>query len=412
MTLDPIRIVKRIASRALRLTVDGRIFRALAPHSPPAEPGKRPQIAICSLISNLGDTVMVFPLLDELRRHHPELEIHLFTSGAGRIVACHPAVDHLYVMDRGSIDRSRLYPASSVFAILRWWRRELRSLRFDTIVVLRGGVDPFHSHHLAWLLGGRERIAYSTTLEPERPEFQFHVSPLFTSEVTEMREVHEVNRGFEVLQLAGLLETPIDLKRTVESLVDLGQSPTAKHYRSTLGLLDRPYAVISPGASVPRRAWPAEQFAELARREFLARGWLPVIVGGADVSAAAETISASFQGNALNLTGKTSFEQLAAICAGAKCFLGNDSGTAHLAGACGVPTLIATAFARSGQPTHHASPRRSHPLGPYVAVVQPESQLAPCVSECIAPEVHCIGQITVDEMQFALRALLRDAGNP
>jgi hypothetical protein len=123
MTLDPIRIVKRIASRALRLTVDGRIFRALAPHSPPAEPGKRLQLAVCDLISNLGDKVMVFPLLDELRRRHPEIEIHFFTSGAGRIVACHPAVDHLYVMDRGGIDRSQLYPASSVFNLLRWWRR-------------------------------------------------------------------------------------------------------------------------------------------------------------------------------------------------------------------------------------------------------------------------------------------------
>jgi ADP-heptose:LPS heptosyltransferase len=226
-----------------------------------------------------------------------------------------------------------------------------------------------------------------------------------------MNGVHEVSRGSEVLQLAGLLRNPVDIHQPVESMLAIARSQAARTYLKELGLLSRPYAVIGPGAAVPRRVWPAARFAELAHQELLPRGWQVVIVGGPE-TAAVETVRALLGEDVLDLTGKTNFEQLTAVCGGAQCFLGNDSGTSHVAGACGVPTLIVTAFARSGRPTHHASPNRSHPLGPWVAVVQPERQAAPCTTECLAEEVHCIGQVTVQETQTVLRNLLeRRTGN-
>jgi len=398
------KFLKRVLHRGFNFVTAGRFFRFYAPQSPPAPPNRRRSLAICDLIPHLGDKVMIFRLLDAVRSENPDLEISYFTPAAGRFIGLHPAVDHLYLIKDANANRGRI-PRPFLFDVLHWWWLELQSLRFDTVVVLRGGVEPWFSRHLAWLLGGRIRVGYSPRLEPERYSFQPDTASLFTAEITEMKGVHEVSRGSEVLQLAGLLRDPVDIHQPVESILAIAQSQASRTYLKELGLLDRPYAVIGPGAAAPRRLWPASRFAELARRELLPRGWRVVLVGGPE-TAAAKTIRDLIGEDVLDLTGKTDFEQLTAVCGAAHCFLGNDSGTSHVAGACGVPTLIVTAFARSGRPTHHASPNRSHPLGPWVAVVQPENQIAPCRTECVAEEVHCIEQVTVQEMQFHLQKLL------
>ena len=86
--------------------------------------------------------------------------------------------------------------------------------------------------------------------------------------------------------------------------------------------------------------------------------------------------------------------------------MGNDSGPSHIAGACGVPTLVVTASASSSPVTHHASPARSLPVGPFVGVVQPKVQLLPCETECTATEAHCIEQVTVEEATLELQKVL------
>jgi ADP-heptose:LPS heptosyltransferase len=407
MAFNPL---KRLVRSIFNFTISGRFFRRLAPQSPPAAPGGRRQLAIVDLIPNLGDKVMMFPIIDALHRENPDLEISYFTAGAGRLIASHPGIDHLYtVEDRPANGRPFRDPIFFLI-VLRWWNQKLRDLRFHTVVVLRGGVEPWFSHHLAWLLGGDRRVAYSTRLEPERSEREYGVSPLFTDEVKEIRGVHEVSRAAEVLQLAGLLRHGIDVKQPVDSLVAIARGAASQSYLEELNLSGRPYAVVAPGAAAARRMWPAQNFAEVFQADPVRRGWPLVIVGGPEMANVARRIRDSVAGEILDLTGKTSFEQLVAVCGGAQCFLGNDSGTSHVAGACGTPTLIVTAFAHSGEPSHHASPKRSHPVGPWVAVVQPEHQLLPCTTECVATGVHCIGLVTVDEVARALHGLLEESG--
>jgi ADP-heptose:LPS heptosyltransferase len=397
--------LKRLVRNGFRFGVSGRFFRILAPQSPPASPGKPHKLAIVDMIPHLGDKVMIFPLIDALRRENTDLEISYFTSSGGRQIESHPHIDHVYAMPQRSKGGTPVYPLFFL-SILRWWNRDLRPLRFHTVVVLRGGVEPFFSHHLAWMLGGNKRVAYSTLLEPEHSESEFGVSPLFTDEVKQMHGVHEVTRGSEVLQLAGLLHHPVDLHQPVESLLTIASSAASQSYLKELGLHNRPYAVVAPGASAKRRAWPADRFGAVVKLELLPRGWLPVVVGGPETAEAAGIIRESAGGQVLNLTGKTTFEQLVAICGHARCFLGNDSGTSHVAGACGTPTVIVTAFAHDSLPTHHASPLRSHPVGPFVAILQPKKQIPPCTTECLATDVHCIGEIGVEQMAEALDDLL------
>ena len=383
----------------------GSNFRRYAPQAAPAEPGERHQLAICNLIPNLGDTVMMFPLLDALRKENPDLEISLFTQGTGRFIGVHSAIDHLYVIEAPP-SNTLLAKVPPLARIIAWWWKHWRHLRFHTVVVLRGGVEPYRSHHLAWLLGGSRRIAYSPKLEPELPAYQYDVTPLFTDEVTEMQGIHEVTRGNEVLQIAGLLKGIVPIKEPVVSLLSIARSTAASNYRRQIGLEDLPYAVIALGASIARRAWPVSAFAELTRRQLSNQNLRIVLVGGTELAPAALEFRKLVGGNVLDLTGSTNFEQLIAVCGKAICFIGNDSGPAHIAGACGVPTLVITAFAKSSRVSHHASPVRSHPLGPFVMVVQPKEQLSGCETQCIATEPHCILEVTIEETSLALQELL------
>ena len=405
MARKVLRPLTRHLPAALRFILRGEVFRIWAPQSAAARGDGRLRVAICDLIPNLGDKIMMFPVLDALRQARPEIEISYFTSGLGPLIGSHPAVDHLYVVDPATLAQGRFQPASRVFSLIRWWRRELRELRFDVVVVLRGGVEPFNSHHLAWLLGGRRRVGYDPALEPERAEYDFNISPLFSSLVMKRNGIHEVQRSCEVLQLAGLLDQPVDLSRPVDSLLDIAARPEATEFLARHGLVDRPFAIVSPGSSLPRKNWPVENFAEVARQDFLPRGWLPVVVGGPEVAGAAKELLEAI-GEGIDLTGKTSFIELVAVCAAARCFVGNDSGTAHIAGACAVPTVVVTSFASSGRPTHFASIARCHPVGPRVRIVQPERQLAPCAEECIAETQHCIRQVSAQDVTNAVSALL------
>lgn len=398
--------LKRSLQHWSKRFVTGEQFKRFTTPNPPAEPGFRKRIALCYLIPSLGDIVMLFPLLDALHNEQPNIEITAFVAGAGKILTQHPAITKLY--ERPPRTRIGLYfwPLADVASLWLWWRRELRGQRFDLCILPRGGVDPFYSAHLAWLLGGRHRVGYTSIVEPERAGSDLHPSPLFTEEVRRMNDVHEIQRGAEVLQLAGLLPGPIDLAQPSASLLAIARSPAAQHFISTLPDLSRPYFVLSPGASVRYREWPADRYAAVARH-YVARGWTPVVVGGAEVRSAANRIAAELPVPPVDLTGRTDFAQLAAVLAGARCFFGNDSGTGHLAGVLGTPVVILSSYAVSSPASHQISPQRSRPAGPWQTILQPDHPLPPCGIECSFDRPHCITQIDVPRVLAAIEELLK-----
>jgi ADP-heptose:LPS heptosyltransferase len=385
----------------------GERFKLYMRPGPVPKPGPKLRIAVCYLIPNLGDAVMVFPLVDAIRKENPEAEITCFTYGnGGAILGKHPAINHHYNLTLTKSWRQKFYPANVIYDIWLWRRRNFCNLEFDVCVMPRGGSDPFYSAHLAWMIGGRERVGFSSEVEPERTEGDLHAAPLLTKKIERIDAVHEVGRGSEVLMLAGLIKDQIDLEQPVASLLEIAHGAEGQNFISGFPELRRPYAIVAPGASVSRRQWPSSRFAELAEKEIVSRGWVPVFVGGPEIAVTCAEICERLGGRSLNLAGLTDFQQLTAVSAGAQCFIGNDSGTAHVAGGCGIPTLIVTAFAKTSLFSHHSSPLRSRPVGPYTAVVQPLEQMPPCVKECLAEEPQCILQVGVEEMRTALNDLL------
>ena len=104
-----------------------------------------------------------------------------------------------------------------------------------------------------------------------------------------------------------------------------------------------------PATGGTGKAWPAESFAELARRAVSA-GMAPVVVWGPGERALAEGIAAA-GGRGVALAPATSIPELAVLLSGCAAVVGGDTGPIHLAASLGVPTVavfVATDPARNG----------------------------------------------------------------
>jgi ADP-heptose:LPS heptosyltransferase len=100
------------------------------------------------------------------------------------------------------------------------------------------------------------------------------------------------------------------------------------------------YAILVPGAAPHRAAkrWPAERFGALGKH-LVARGNLPIVVGTRREAPLAEVIRRTCP-EAVDLTGRTTITDIAAISARAAIAIGNDTGPMHLAAAVGCRSVV------------------------------------------------------------------------
>jgi ADP-heptose:LPS heptosyltransferase len=141
-------------------------------------------------------------------------------------------------------------------------------------------------------------------------------------------DVHEVERSLSLVATLGY-ELPGGDERRLE-ITRTGRANPAG---------DGPYVVVHPGASVPARRWPAENHARLVEL-LIATGRHVVVTGGPDERQLGRFIAADA---ALDLSGRTTFAELAEVLAGASVVVCGNTGPAHLAAAVG--TSVVSLFA-------------------------------------------------------------------
>jgi ADP-heptose:LPS heptosyltransferase len=101
----------------------------------------------------------------------------------------------------------------------------------------------------------------------------------------------------------------------------------------------RPIVLLVPGAAPhrPAKRWPIEGYAALARA-LLDRGFAVRLIGGpAEIELGARI--ADEAPHVVNLIGRTSLFDIAALGAKASLAVGNDTGPMHLIAAAGAPTV-------------------------------------------------------------------------
>jgi ADP-heptose:LPS heptosyltransferase len=199
--------------------------------------------------------------------------------------------------------------------------------------------------------------------------------------------IHESARGMELLQASGLVpDAPgrWSVEMQLRGLHAIAQEQDANDLLARAGVPSSvPYIVLAPGASKPNRAWPARSFRELCHLILQATDLHIVVTGTKSEFELAEVITAGSEGRAFNCAGAFNITELTAVLAHAKAFVGNDSGTGHIAGPLGIPVISLHTQAEGADP-HHIR----------VTVLRPPSFLHPCRTHCEAAGPHCIAQIT------------------
>ncbi|HET9499514.1 MAG TPA: glycosyltransferase family 9 protein [Marmoricola sp.] len=156
-----------------------------------------------------------------------------------------------------------------------------------------------------------------------------------------------------------------------------------------------PYVVLHPGTSAPARAWPLERFVEAARL-LVATGSSVVATGAPSETSLTAALT---EAGAIDLGGRTTLPQLAAVLAGARAVVVGNTGPAHLAAAVGTP--VVSLFAPTVPLASWA------PYGVPVQVLG--DQTAACAATraltCPVPGHPCLAAVTATDVQLAVEKL-------
>jgi ADP-heptose:LPS heptosyltransferase len=362
----------------------------------------------------MGDTICYTAVADVLRDALPDAEITwLADSTLAGLIAQHPDVDRVLTVTSPP-SRLQSIPTLKTYYRLFTIMRSVRGMKidypFDIAIVPRGGIDPSFSAHAVWMLNLPRSAGYSHLVEPDDVDHAF-ADPLFTDIETRITTLHEATRGIHLLELTGLVPDALERFSTLTTLRVLRAVSAAGNGKEVLqkaGISsDASFIVIAPAASQPRKTWPAHKFHELASRILANTDKLVVLTGTkADVSIAA-SVAEDLGNRVINTAGKLDLNELITLISQASGFVGNDSGTGHIAGPLGIPVISLHVQAKNSDPYHLNAPEHHRPLGPNVTLLQPERFLAPCTDRCESATVHCLDQITVDEVWIALEAALK-----
>lgn len=154
---------------------------------------------------------------------------------------------------------------------------------------------------------------------------------------------------------------------------------------------------LAPGSKWPSKVWDAERYSTVLRRLIARHGLFPVIFGGPEDSPVAKRIIERV-GIGASCTGKLSVREAAAALSRCSLYLGNDTGTMHLAASAGVPCVaIFAAVDWMG---------RWNPFGKFNTVIRKSVECEGCHTPDCFNANKCLELISVEEVFSACSDIL------
>jgi len=334
-------------------------------------------------LSAIGDIVFASPLVAALRRAYPQAHIAWLVQPEYRsLPEHHPDLDEVIVWPAHEWrERLRRRRFGSLVRELRTFRKHLRAHRFDLALDLQGLLK---SGFLTYLSGARERIGLGSR----------EGSHLLMTRV--VRRGGDSNRiGSEYHFLAQSLGLPT---QDFSMAVPYGSEAAACAH----GLIEREglshgFAVICPFTTRPQKHWLEPRWAELSERLRAELGLPVVVLGGPGDREAAGRIRDLAAAGPIDLTGKTTLPQAAALIAGCSLLVSVDTGLGHMGIAFSRPSLLLFGSTCPYLDTTRADAR----------VLYHRLDCSPCKRKPTCKGAFtCMQSITVDEVLNAARNLL------
>ena len=275
---------------------------------------ERNRILIIDL-ARLGDLTLSSPVTANLRSNHPIAHIAFLVSRDSLpTVSNNPKLNEVFIYDK---------PSGNLFTkINNLWKtsRLIRKGKFQTAFILHRS---FTSALIAFLSGIPERIGHIT----QGRGF------LLTKRIPLDRKRHRLDNNLKILEAAG---EEVNF-RNPEYFPDATQTDIVKNaieFKNAKKLV-----VINPNGVWETKRWSIECFAQVAKALSENNGLRVIIIGGKGDEERGRKTS-GVDKNILNLTGKTTIDDLYNIMKISDLIITNDSGPMHIA-ACAGSNIIA-----------------------------------------------------------------------
>lgn len=351
----------------------------------------KPQRILIYRIGQIGDTIVSLPALWAIRRHLPQAHLTLFSDSHSQN---HVMSARSVLPECGLFDQWLSYPANvngssarDMIGVLP----ELRRQRFDTLVYLAPRIRSARQIQrdlLFFRMAGIRRFIGHQGFAPLPPRAE---GPLPSIE-------HEADHLLRRIALSGI-PVPAAGEGEINLALTEAERCTADDWlESQLPLDSVPIVGIGPGSKWPSKCWPEIYYAELGRKLIDQFGIYPVVFGGPEDADIAKRLTQTW-GRGSVAAGVFNLRQAAAALRRCTFYLGNDTGTMHLAAAEGTP-CVAIFSAQDW-------PGRWYPYGANHTVLRHSVSCEGCMlAVCTVEGLRCLRGLGVDEVLEACRKKL------
>ena len=351
--------------------------------------GVRPTVLIFRT-GQLGDTLVALPAIEAIRKKYPGHSLVLLTDrqatergyvSSWEILAPTGWFDRVIYYDPNAMGRRRLNMLVTLLA-------ELRDLKADHFFNLTQHNSRWKRARDEWCFSVMAGARNYHAPAPARIKTQANLSlPWQEPEWSRMlrgvgaEESEEFEFRLPILEH----EREIALRAAQAEGIDLGTRLMA----------------VGPGSKRPTTKWPVERFAQLGRR--LQKDFPDlqlVVLGGKEDISLGNDLCRTWGEKGYTLAGKLTPYGSASILEKCIAYVGNDTGTTHLAGMAGIPCV--------GIFSARTYPGKWEPYGKGHIVLRRDVACAGCgLDVCEQYDNECLKLISVDDVYTATQGLIK-----
>lgn len=294
---------------------------------------------LCIRPDNMGDVLMSAPAIAALKQSFG-CSITVMTSSSGQAIAnCLPSVDDVLVWNAPWVKGTSSTTLRDFDDIVQ----TIRERRFDGAVIFTVfSQNPLPSALIATLAGIPKRVAYCR----ENP-YQ-----LLSHWVPEKEPYHllrhQVQRDLDLVREIGAQTTDdaITLKLPTAAV----ERSMREKIASTSFDITRPWLILHPGVSEPKRALDAGLWIEAGRKIVGELDHQVIVTGIEGERALAETICHGIGDRSFSLAGQLTLYELTALIRATSLLISVNTGTVHLAAALQTKVIVLYALTNPQHP--------------------------------------------------------------
>lgn len=282
----------------------------------------------------MGDVIHAIPVAHAIKRVYPNSRIGwVIQAGLESLLEGDPAVDEIIrisIPSTSSPDSSKktyLDAAVATYKELKRLRREFKSSRYDLVIDLHAS---FRSGLISRVNPGAIRYGLADAKE---------LNTFFHDELIELdpSKPHAVDKNLAILGKFGIVSCAEDLKlRLSDKVMD-----SAERLWIELGAPDnKPVIYANPCARWLTKMWSTESWSFLT--EMISHGldaWVLFGGGKGDIPYIDKIVSGRKLAHAVNVAGKLSPVESAALMSKCSAYVGVDSGPMHIAASLDIPVV-------------------------------------------------------------------------